>query len=131
MPETKRCQTCVGRGQVLNAAGCVAECSRCDGTGERIYDELSARRLAPEPERVRVLVEIDKADLDRIFGAENATSATFSGYLLSKIARSLNSELPDCRPVVGYAHEGVGWRYDGIRQVPADDFGAELVEALS
>lgn len=47
-----------------------------------------------ETEKLRVLVEIDRADLVAIFGVEEVDSPAFAGYLDSAIARAIKDRLP-------------------------------------
>lgn len=55
-----------------------------------------------ETEKLRVLVEIDRADLVAIFGVEEVDSPAFAGYLDSALARAIKERLPVPSLVLSY-----------------------------
>lgn len=83
-------------------------------------------------QKVRVLVEIDKSDLERVFGEEYAIPSTFAGYVLNKIARSISHELSTSNVVVGYVAESTGRsvRFDSDGRIDVGELAEELVGAL-
>ena len=83
-------------------------------------------------DKIRVLVEIDKGDLESIFGEEYALPSTFAGYVLSNIARAVSRSLRTSDVVVGYLAEDTGRavRFDSDGRIDVGELAEELAGAL-
>ena len=88
--------------------------------------------MAEEQDRVRVVVEVDRATLARVFGEEYVSGGVFAGYLLSKIARSVSDGLSTPDVVVGYLDDltGRSVRFDNDGRIDIGELADDLAGAL-